>query len=84
MKPRSIDPQAGAGAHIADMQLDYGTHIEASKNYQMAGWATVGSESAGAPIWEVVVDYLRRSDSARITRLNTPKLKNVSGNPETG
>ena len=80
----SIDPQAGAGARIADMQLDDGTRIEASKNYQVAGWATVGSESPGAPIWEVVADYLRRSDSARITKLNTPKLKNVAGNPGIG
>jgi hypothetical protein len=44
-------------------------------------WATVGSVSSGSPIWDVVADYLRRSDTARITRLNTPKLKNVAGNP---
>jgi hypothetical protein len=29
----------------------------------------------------VVADYLRRSDAARITKLNTPKLKNIAGNP---
>jgi sulfur-oxidizing protein SoxB len=80
----SIEPDAGAGARIADMQLDDGTPIEASKSYKVAGWATVGSQSPGAPIWEVVADYLRRSDSARITKLNTPKLKNVSGNPGIG
>jgi len=47
----------------------------------VAGWATVGSQSSGAPIWDVVADYLRREDSARIKKLNTPKLKNVAGNP---
>ena len=77
----SIDPHAGAGARIADMQLDDGSRIEASKNYKVAGWATVGSESPGAPVWDVVADYLRRADSAGISKLNTPKLKNVSGNP---
>jgi hypothetical protein len=29
----------------------------------------------------VVADYLRRSVTARITKLNTLKLKNVAGNP---
>jgi len=77
----SIDPEAAAGERIDDMQLDDGTRIEASKSYKVAGWATVGSQSEGPPVWDVVADYLRRSDSARITRLNTPKLKNVAGNP---
>jgi sulfur-oxidizing protein SoxB len=77
----SIDPTADAGARISDMQLDDGTVIDAAKSYKVAGWATVGSQSPGAPIWDVVADYLRREDSARIKKLNTPKLKNVSGNP---
>ena len=77
----SIDPTADAGMRIADMQLDDGTPIEASKNYKVAGWATVGSQSPGAPIWDVVAAYLRRDEVARIKKLNTPLLKNVSGNP---
>lgn len=77
----SIDPGAGAGVRIADMQLDDGTPIEAAKNYKVAGWATVGSKSPGAPIWDVVADYLRREDTARIKKLNSPKIKNVAGNP---
>ena len=77
----SIDPSADAGMRISDMQLDDGTRIEAGKNYKVAGWATVGSQSPGAPIWDVVAGYLRREGNARIKKLNTPKLKNVSGNP---
>ena len=77
----SIDPGAGAGARIADMQLDNGKSIEAGKNYKVAGWATVGSQSPGAPIWDVVAAFLRREDTARIKKLNTPKIKNVAGNP---
>jgi len=80
----SIDPEGAAGARIADVQLDDGTRIEATKSYKVAGWATVGSESTGAPVWDVVADYLRRGDSARIQKLNTPILKNVSGNPGIG
>jgi sulfur-oxidizing protein SoxB len=37
--------------------------------------------SRGARVWDVVADYLRRADSDGIIKLNTPKLKNVSGNP---
>ncbi len=77
----SIEPEGSVGERISDMQLDDGTPIEASKSYKVAGWATVGSQSEGAPIWDVVANYLRRSDTARITKLNTPKLKNVAGNP---
>lgn len=77
----AIDPLADAGKRISAMQLDDGRSIEASKNYRVAGWATVGSQSPGIPIWDLVADYLRASDTTRITRLNTPKLKNVAGNP---
>ena len=77
----SIDPEGLAGQRIADMQLDDGSRIEANKSYKVAGWATVGSVSPGAPIWDVVASYLRNSDTARIDKLNTPKLKNVAGNP---
>jgi sulfur-oxidizing protein SoxB len=80
----SIDPEADAGERIDDMQLDDGTRIEASKNYKVAGWATVGSVSPGEPVWDLVARYLRRSDTARFTKLNTPKLKNVAGNPGIG
>jgi sulfur-oxidizing protein SoxB len=51
------------------MQLDDGSVIDAAKSYKVAGW------------WDVVADYLRREDTVRIEKLNTPKLKNVSGNP---
>ncbi|MDH3535423.1 MAG: 5'-nucleotidase C-terminal domain-containing protein, partial [Gammaproteobacteria bacterium] len=77
----SIDPGGTAGQRISDMQLDDGTRIEAAKNYKVAGWATVGSQSPGAPVWDVVADYLRREDTARIGKLNTPKIRNVDGNP---
>lgn len=75
------DPAAGMGERIQDMTLDDGTRIEAGKNYMVAGWATVGSQSPGEPIWETVATYLRDIKTVKIERLNTPKLKNVKGNP---
>jgi len=76
-----MDPLAAAGQRITGMQLDDGSKIDASKSYKIAGWATVGSQSPGAPIWDVVADHLRDSETTSIKKLNTPKLKNVSGNP---
>jgi sulfur-oxidizing protein SoxB len=76
-----IDPLEKMGSRITSMQLDDGSPIEASKNYKVAGWATVGSQSPGEPIWDVVAAYLRDSKVAKITKMNTPKLINVEGNP---
>ena len=75
------DPLASIGNRVSQMTLDDGTLIEAGKTYKVAGWATVGARSEGADIWDVVADYLRDHQTARITKLNTPKLLNVKGNP---
>ena len=76
-----IDPFARVGERISSMQLDNGKSIEASKKYKVAGWATVGSKSPGAPIWDVVAEYLRSQKVATISKINTPKLVNIDGNP---
>ena len=75
------DPNETIGKRITDMQLDDGTKIEADKSYVVAGWATVGSQSPGEPIWDTVATYLRDVKTVKIERLNTPKLKGVTGNP---
>jgi sulfur-oxidizing protein SoxB len=75
------DPAAGMNERITDMQLDDGTKIEADKKYVVAGWATVGSQSPGEPIWETVATYLRDVKTVKLDKLNTPKLKGVKGNP---
>ncbi len=77
----TCDPKQAIGKRITDMRLDDGTRIEAGKRYKVAGWATVGSKSPGRPIWDVVADYLRDVKTVRVEKLNTPKLKNVAGNP---
>jgi sulfur-oxidizing protein SoxB len=75
------DPTATMGSRVSEMALDNGTRIEAGKRYKVAGWATVGSQSPGRPIWDVVADYLRDVKVARVEKFNTPILKNVAGNP---
>ena len=75
------DPTASTGQRISNMTLDNGKRIEANKNYKVAGWATVGSKSPGKPIWEVVSNYLRNKKTINITKINSPKLKNIDNNP---
>lgn len=75
------DPTAKMGSRIKEMTLDDGTKIDPEKNYKVAGWATVGSQSPGAPVWDVVADYLRDRKTAKLDKINTPKLLNVKNNP---
>ncbi|WP_353570365.1 thiosulfohydrolase SoxB [Candidatus Albibeggiatoa sp. nov. BB20] len=74
------DPTQGIGQRISEMTLDDGTSLEMSKKYKVAGWATVGSQSDGRPIWDVVADHLRTVKNVKLEKLNTPKLKGVADN----
>lgn len=75
------DPTTSIGERVQEMTLDDGNRIEPAKKYVVAGWATVGTQAPGEPIWETVATYLRDVKRVRIARLNTPRLKNVEGNP---
>ena len=75
------DPHAAMGERISDMTLRSGKSVDLNKSYRVAGWATVGSQSPGRPIWEVVADYLRDRKTVSIDQLETPKLKGVADNP---
>lgn len=77
----TMAPKSGFGKRVTDMVLDDGTKIEADKSYTVAGWATVGSKAPGAPIWDVVAEYLRTEKVATVKKLNTPKIVGMEGNP---
>jgi len=66
---------------ISGMTLDDGSAIEMNKRYKVAGWATVGNQSPGKPVWDVVADYLRDRKEIKLDKINTPKLMNVDDNP---
>lgn len=76
----TIDLRQGIGKRINDMTLDNGTAIQANKKYPVAGWATVGSQSPGEPIWETVATYLQSHKKLTISQLNTPKIQGLSNN----
>jgi sulfur-oxidizing protein SoxB len=76
----SCDPSKAMGERIGDLSLPDGSRLDADKTYKVAGWATVGSQSAGPPIWEVVAQYLRDRKTIRVDEVETPRLINVAGN----
>ncbi len=80
----TIDPHQGFGSRISDMRLDSGELIEASKEYSVSGWATVGEVSPGPPVWDVVADYLRNVETVRVDSINEPKLILDRANPGLG
>lgn len=77
----TCDPLATMNSRISELTLGDGRALDASKSYKVAGWATVGSKSTGAPIWEVVAEYLKANKTIRVDKINTPKLRHVSDNP---
>jgi len=76
----TIDPTAGVGERIQDMEFN-GDPIEPNKKYVVAGWASVNRNPEGPPIWEVVAQYLRDKKTVSVSKLDFPKLKNVTNDP---
>ncbi len=75
------DPLQKRGKRISEMTFDNGTKVDMKKTYRVAGWATVNAPAAGQPVWEIVSDYIRRKGTIKLNKINTPKLKNIQGNP---
>ncbi|CAK0771086.1 hypothetical protein CCP3SC1AL1_540001 [Gammaproteobacteria bacterium] len=69
------------GQRISEIQIK-GKPLEEKREYLVAGWASVQEQPESSDdIWDVVSRYLREKKHLRIERVNTPKLKNVQGNP---
>ncbi|HUW36370.1 MAG TPA: thiosulfohydrolase SoxB [Rhodocyclaceae bacterium] len=73
-------PNAKMGERIRDMRL-HGKPLEASKTYQVAGWAPVAAGASGEPIWDVVAGYLRDQKTVTPRKLELPRLVGVEHNP---
>ncbi|KWR89366.1 thiosulfohydrolase SoxB [Cupriavidus sp. IDO] len=79
----TIDPNAGMGRRISDMRLN-GKPLEAGKSYKVAGWAPVAEEArqaGGAPIWDVMAQWLRASKEVTARPLNLPQVRGMDRNP---
>lgn len=76
----TIDPNKTIGKRITNMMLN-GKPVDANKKYKVAGWAPVGEGVTGAPIWDVVAEYLRDQKVIKPVKLNQPKVVGMGNNP---
>ena len=62
-----INIGAKMGSRISQMTLlKTGKPIEANKNYVVAGWASVNEGTKGPPIWDVVMNYVKRVGTVKL------------------
>ena len=76
----TLNPTAEFGKRISTLTLDDGSIVEANKKYKVAGWSTVGSQSDGPPIWDVVSDYIMDMQTVTLEKFNQPKLVGIKDN----
>ncbi len=78
----TIDPNLPIGQRITDMRLG-GRPLDAGKTYKVAGWAPVSEEArqtGGAPIWDVMAQWLRSTKEVSARPLNLPTVRGMDGN----
>ncbi|MCP5279758.1 MAG: thiosulfohydrolase SoxB [Thiobacillus sp.] len=76
----TIDPNKTIGKRITNMMMK-GKPVDPAKSYKVAGWAPVGEGVQGAPIWDVVAEYLRDQKVIKPVNLNQPKVLGMGNNP---
>ncbi|WP_333832868.1 thiosulfohydrolase SoxB [Rubrimonas sp.] len=63
----AIDIHAPMGSRISEMTLlKTGEPIEASRDYVVAGWASVNQGTEGPAIWDVVLSHLAKNPVVRL------------------
>jgi sulfur-oxidizing protein SoxB len=71
----TIDVAAPIGRRISSMTLlKTGQGIEANKDYVVSGWASVGEDTEGPPIWDVVSNYISKRKTIEIKSADTVKV----------
>lgn len=57
----TIDVNQTIGNRISDLKLlRSGKPLEADRDYTVAGWASVNEGTEGPPVWDVVMNHIRR------------------------
>lgn len=74
------EPAAEMNARISNMTL-HGEPIQADKFYKVAKWGVDSPQSEGAPIWDVVEQYLKNTTAVNNHVPNVPRLVGMQLNP---
>ncbi|MEK0084693.1 thiosulfohydrolase SoxB [Benzoatithermus flavus] len=71
----TLDPKAPMGRRIGSPTiLRTGRPLEASGRYAVAGWAAVGEEADGPPVWEPVAAWIRARGSFAVAPSGVARL----------
>jgi len=74
----AIDISKPIGQRISAMtHLKSGQPIEPSKDYTVAGWASVNEGTQGPPVWDLVERYIASEKSVRVTPNSSVKVSGV-------
>ncbi len=74
----TINPYGAMGNRVSNMtHLASGKPIEASKEYRVAGWASINQNTEGPPIWDVVSDYLTGQKTVSPRPLDAVKVVGI-------
>ncbi|MFK7866009.1 MAG: thiosulfohydrolase SoxB [Alphaproteobacteria bacterium] len=74
----TINPMNAMGSRISNMvMLKTGKPIEADKNYQVAGWASVNEGTEGPPIYDLVSDYIKQQKTVKVPANDAVKLVGI-------
>ena len=74
----TIDPTRSIGSRISDMTiLASQKPVEANRDYVVAGWASIGENTEGPPIWDVVESYLAKNPVFRLKENRSVQLRGI-------
>ncbi len=76
----ACEPGAPSGQRISRMRLG-DELLDPERTYAVAGWAPVADGVEGAPIWQVVEDYLRAHRSISPPVVQQPRIIGQDDNP---
>ncbi|GHB23193.1 thiosulfohydrolase SoxB [Pseudovibrio japonicus] len=74
----SIDVSKPVGERVTNMTLlKTGEAIDPAKTYVVSGWASVGQDTKGPEIWQVVEDYISRKGTITMDPNSTVRVTGV-------
>lgn len=72
----AINPEGEMGSRISAMTLlKTGEPIESSKEYTVAGWASINEATEGPAIWDVVEEFLARNPVVTVEENRSVKVE---------
>ncbi|PJK30190.1 thiosulfohydrolase SoxB [Minwuia thermotolerans] len=70
-----IDPSKPVGSRISEMtMLATGEPVDPSRDYVVAGWASVNEGTEGPPVWDVIEAHLKRHPTVDIPENRSVKV----------